>query len=159
MNGGDPEDQLVYKRRQVLCSAPYHADQLVGALIRLKELLDVEVNDETLAEGHGIRWNAEEGRWENGQVSGGAAEDPDTEIDTLGGDTEGSETASSDTWDVENEAAHGLALWQVCRVVYSETGDKKIYAYVRLMTFDKTGRLYSVSGETRIEVDAAVAHS
>lgn len=159
LNGATPEDQLVYKLRQVLCSDAYHADQLVGALIRLKELLDVDIT--SLADGDGLTWDDTAGKWVNGPVSteDPVAEDPDTEIDTLGSSTEGSETAATDTWTAGNVDDHGLALWLVGRVVYSETGDKKIYAFLRKATFDKKGMLYSVSGETRVEVDAAVAYS
>ena len=84
------------------------------------------------------------------------AEDPGTSIDTLGDDTEGSETAATDTWTAGG--ADGLALWVTCRVVYNDAGDEKLYEFRRKLTFDKSGRLYSASGETRIEVEVPEAH-
>jgi hypothetical protein len=82
------------------------------------------------------------------------AEDPGTSIDTLGDDTEGSDEKATDTW--TSGGTNGLALWVTCRVVYNEApGDEKLYEFRRKLTFDKSGRLYSVSGETDpIEVDA-----
>ena len=80
------------------------------------------------------------------------AANPGASIDTLGSNSEGSETAATDTW--TSGGTNGLALWQTCRVVYNEAGDEKLYEFRRKLTFDKSGRLYSVSGETRIEVDA-----
>jgi hypothetical protein len=42
------------------------------------------------------------------------------------------------------------------RVAYYHAGHKKVYGYVRLVKFDKYGRLYSVGAETRVEIDATV---
>ena len=85
---------------------------------------------------------------------GGPAEDPGTEVDTLGAAAEGSETALTDSWTAGGD--HGLAVWCVSRVVYNEAGDKILYEFFRLHTYDSNGRLYSVSAETRVEVDATV---
>jgi hypothetical protein len=83
-------------------------------------------------------------------------EDPDVDVVTLGANTEGSETASTGTWTAGNEDEDGLAEWYVSRVVYNHSGDKKLYKYLRKRVYDKYGRLYSVSAETRVEVDATV---
>lgn len=92
------------------------------------------------------------------------AEGPPGSVTTLGGTSEGGasdrdenalENALDDFWTAGG--ATGLMLYCTSRVVYNETGDKKLYAYVRKMTFDKTGKLYQVSEETRVEVDEAVA--
>lgn len=91
------------------------------------------------------------------RIDSQVAENPGASIDTLGGSSEGSETASSDTWTAGS--ANGLDEWYVSRVVYNESGDKVVYAFLRKRTYDKYGRLYSVSGETRVAVDATVEHT
>ena len=73
---------------------------------------------------------------------------------TLGGSSEGSESASSDSWTRSSSGAP-LDVWQVCRVVYNHSGDKKLYSMVRKFSYDSLGLLIAVSAETRIEVDAA----
>lgn len=87
-------------------------------------------------------------------MGGGAAEDPGASIDTLGAASEGSETASSATWTAGG--SNGLAEWYVSRVVYNHSGNRVIYAFLRKRTYDNNGRLYSVSAETRVEVDTPV---
>lgn len=74
---------------------------------------------------------------------------------TLGAAAEGSEAAVTDTW--TTDGITGLEVYVICRVVYNHAGDKKLYSYARKLTYDIYGRLYSVGGETRIEVDAAGA--
>ena len=81
-------------------------------------------------------------------------EDPGVAIDTLGANTEGSETEDTTTWTAAG--TNGLEEWYVSRTVYNHGGDKKLYSYLRKRTYDKYGRLYSVSAETRVEVDATV---
>lgn len=81
-------------------------------------------------------------------------EDPGEDVDTLGANTEGSETADTTTWTAAG--TNGLEEWYVSRTVYNHSGDKKLYSYLRKRTYDKYGRLYSVSAETRVEVDATV---
>lgn len=156
MSGGSP-DQLVLKRRQVMASTSYHANTVVGSLIRLSELNDVTIT--SIANDQVLKWSSSAGKWVNGTGGGGAgnAANPGAAVVTLGGNTEGSEAAASDTW--TTGATNGLAVWKVCRVGYFHAGDKKLYAYVRLFTYDKNGQLYSVSAETRVEVDAAVAET
>ena len=43
----------------------------------------------------------------------------------------------------------------VARVVYNNAGDKKLYAFLRKLSFDAVGFLRLVSAENRVEVDAA----
>jgi hypothetical protein len=50
-----------------------------------------------------------------------------------------------------------MELWVLSRVGFFHAGDKKLYAYVRKLTVDEKGHVYSIGAETRIEVDAAVA--
>lgn len=61
-NGASP-DELVYRLRQVLASEPYGSEQLVGALIRLKELLDVTIS--TPSAWDVIRWDSANSLWVN----------------------------------------------------------------------------------------------
>lgn len=91
-------------------------------------------------------------------VGGGGAEDPGTTIETVGAATEGSETAETTSFTVGTNSK-GLALWICSRVVYNESGDKKLYGYARKLTVDKNGKIYSIGAETRYEIDAAVAES
>lgn len=154
-NWVDEEPYLVMARQQIMASPVYHiagADP-VGNFIRLSELHDVYIDSETLADGHGIRWNEAFGAWENGPVAS-AAENPGANTVQLGpGGVEGSEAALEDTWQSSNAEGDGLELGIVARVVYDETGDKIIYAFLRNMTFDQFGLLYSVGAETRVTVD------
>jgi hypothetical protein len=110
--------------------------------------------DNVLVAGNGVTLDVDV----NTLVLAAEAEDPDTDIDTLGpvdesGDPiEGTEPELDDTWTANG--TKGLALWQTVRVVYYELGDEKLYEYRRKLTFDRWGRLYSVSGEKQIEIEA-----
>jgi len=82
----------------------------------------------------------------------GASNDPLA----VGSAAEGSETADAETWDRNTDTgSNGATVPLVSRVVYDHTGDKKLYAMVRTLTFDTRGALQSVSAEARVEVDAA----
>jgi hypothetical protein len=70
---------------------------------------------------------------------------------TIGGYVEGSETASTDTWLLSS--GYAVTLWVTTRAVYNEAGDGILYEYRRPVTFDTTGKLYSIGAETRIIVD------
>ena len=95
--------------------------------------------------------------WQDASV--GAPEDPGAEVDTIGSAAEGDEAAETSTWEAGNESEHGLAVWVQTRTAYYDTGDMKLYGYFRLMTYDKYGRLYSVSAETRVIIDTPVPES
>jgi hypothetical protein len=77
--------------------------------------------------------------------------------DAIGGTTEGNEAAESTSKTFNN--AKGLSLGIMTRVAYYDAGDKTLYGYARTLTFDAMGRLYSVSGETRISIDVPVAET
>jgi len=84
---------------------------------------------------------------------------------TLGTNTEGTEAAdggTAGTWTLGDVDAgtNALAcnLFALCRVVFNDQGDQKLYGYYRQMLFDTTGKLASISEETRIEIDAPVSH-
>lgn len=79
----------------------------------------------------------------------------DTTLDVTG---EGTETADTDTWDIEAQDAskHGVTLSVTTRVVYDDTSDETLYGFYRTLTFDGAGRLVAISAETRYTVDAPV---
>jgi hypothetical protein len=69
---------------------------------------------------------------------------------TAVGSTSGTdETADSGTW---TAGTAGIAL-ETWRTSYNSAGDKKLYGFHRTLTFDLTGRLYSVGAETRVTID------
>ena len=139
-------------------TSPDYLDGKVAKSIVVSDDDKLELDgDETSPGNNKVYGTDESGNkgWDDAPTEG--AEDPDTDITTIGAATEGSETASTDTWTAGT--ANGLAEWYVSRVVYNHSGDKKLYSFLRLRTYDLYGRLYSVSAETRVEVDAAVAES
>lgn len=71
--------------------------------------------------------------------------------DTVGSNSEGSTTASTSTW---SQGTTPVDVWVVGRVVYDHAGDETLYAMARKLQFDGLGRLYAVSAETKITVDA-----
>ena len=90
--------------------------------------------------------------WQDASV--GTLEDPGAAVDTIGSAAEGDEAAETSTWTTGSD--NGLAIWVQTRAAYYDTGDMKLYGYFRLMTYDKYGRLYSVSAETRVIIDTPV---
>lgn len=83
-----------------------------------------------------------------------APEDPGTDVTTIGSAAEGSEAAETTTWTYDG--ALGLKLYAFTRVAYFDAGNKILYGYVRLLTFDKYGRLYAAGAESRVSVDVTV---
>lgn len=75
---------------------------------------------------------------------------------TLGGTSEGSETADATHWTRATDGTP-LDLYVVCRMVYNESGDQTLYQFVRKLSFDACGLLVAVSGETRVTIDATEA--
>ena len=73
--------------------------------------------------------------------------------DTIGASSEGSESADTSAWDRVDDATP-VDVWVIGRVGYFHAGDEKLYGYARKLSFDATGRLYAVSAETRVEIDA-----
>lgn len=80
------------------------------------------------------------------------AGNPSTDVDNLSVAGEGSETA--DTATHTSSGANGVKVKLHTRSVYNNSGDEKLYGYQREFIFDKEGRLYSISAETRYEIDA-----
>jgi len=84
-------------------------------------------------------------------------EDPGAAVVTIGSAAEGAEAAETTTWTYAG--TNGLKLYAMTRVAYYDAGDETVYGYVRLLTFDKYGRLYSIGAETRISIDVTVPES
>ena len=85
-------------------------------------------------------------------LGGSRPSDPSSPTE-LGQNTEGSESALTTTYDGTSGSAPGLKVWVITRMVFNESGDKKLYAYVRPLTFP-AAIAPTVGAETRIEVDA-----
>jgi hypothetical protein len=81
-----------------------------------------------------------------------------TAVQTIGAAAEGNETAEGSSF-VVGTGGNGLDFWVVSRIGYFHGGDKKLYMYVRKLTVDETGHVRSISGETRVEVDACVVET
>ena len=79
----------------------------------------------------------------------GATDSPDT----IGSNAEGSESASTSTWDRLTDAVP-VEVWIQTRTAYYHAGDEKLYGYFRKFTFDSRGILNAISAETRVEIDA-----
>lgn len=69
---------------------------------------------------------------------------------TIGAASEGSEAADSSS----HSGGGAVEIWFQSRTGYFQAGDKKLYAYMRKITFDSKGHYRGVSGETRVEVFA-----
>jgi hypothetical protein len=115
----------------------------------LSKLKDVAIED--VADGETLVYEEDSEAWINAPAPSGSAENPET-YDTIGGTTEGNEGEQTDTWTAGD--TKGLWLYVQTRQGYYHGGDKKWYAYVRKLVFDLNGGLYSVSAETRVEIDA-----
>ena len=75
---------------------------------------------------------------------------------TLGGTSEGSETADTSHWSRSTDGTP-LDLYVVTRMVYNESGDQTLYQFVRKLSFDACGLLIAVSAEARVTIDATEA--
>lgn len=84
-----------------------------------------------------------------------AAQDPSTNVQSMGHNDEGPLAADTDTWTAGG--ANGLAEWRQTRTRYDHSASPPIlYGYARLYTRDKYGRLYSAGGETRYVIDEPI---
>ena len=91
-------------------------------------------------------------------VSGGGATGGVLTPPTLGAAAEGDETADSTTWDRAAQSGNqGLQIWDGMDMVYDHGGNKILYKFARMLTFDSLGCLQLVSGETRSSVDVTEA--
>jgi len=78
-----------------------------------------------------------------------------TTVQTIGAAAEGNETAEGSSF-VVGTGGNGLDFWVLSRIGYFHAGDKKLYMYARKLTVDETGHVRSISGETRVEIEAPV---
>ena len=70
---------------------------------------------------------------------------------------EGNETAQTDTWNVSDQGENdGVKVYLTTRLVYNESGDEVIYGFYREFKYDSSGRLLSISAETRYTIDTPV---
>ena len=131
----------------------------------LTNLSEAAGSTHTLTAGTLVWVDAVEGRIDSGTVNqfyqfttltsrGNGSTGVLTPLTTIGGNTEGTETADTSTW---TRGSHAMEVWAVSRVVYNDAGDKVLYAFVRKWTYDTLGCLYSISAETRISVDVTDA--
>ena len=69
---------------------------------------------------------------------------------------EGSTTAQSDTWDVENQGVNdGVKSYQHTRTAYAhDDANPILYGFYREYKYDSVGNLLAISGETRYTIDA-----
>jgi len=82
------------------------------------------------------------------------AEGTETTPFELGTPGDSSETADTDVWDREAQGTDtGVEVPVVTRSVYDAAGDEILYQFIRVMTFDSSGRLTLVSAETRYTID------
>ena len=69
--------------------------------------------------------------------------------------TEAAKTGSSNQWTCDG--TQGVTFTVQTRTYYDHTASTPVlYGYYRTVTFDRNGRLYSVSAETRYEIDTPV---
>lgn len=68
--------------------------------------------------------------------------------------TEGTEAADATTLKLGSAADDKpVRLYAMTRVAYYDAGDKKLYGYVRALTFDAWGHLIEIGPEARVEID------
>ena len=70
--------------------------------------------------------------------------------------SEGAEAADTTAVDPGSSTTY-VRAYAMTRVAYYHAGDKKLYGYVRALTFDQYGHLQRVGAETRVEIDATEA--
>lgn len=76
---------------------------------------------------------------------------------TIGSASE-TETADTGTWARASQGtSRGLTKTVLYRMAYNHSGDKVLYAYYRVETYDANGHLMSISAETRVSIDATEA--
>ena len=128
------------------------------AVLKYFMLLEMEITADVITN-FIRRWIGGDIWYSGGFIGDPGATDPGTEIDTLPASNpgaEGTKTAQTDTWTANNESNHGLKQWFVSRIFYDHGDECILYMFMRYQLFDKQGRLYYVSAETRVTIDEAV---
>ena len=83
------------------------------------------------------------------------AKDPSTAKTSLTTSGEGSAAAQTNTWTFGG--TNGVAVTVQTRTYYDHTASTPVlYGYYRTFTFDRNGKLYSISAETRYTIDQPV---
>ena len=117
--------------------------------LTLDALTDTDLDQDTTtatprpADGDMLVYDAATEKWRAVEAVDLTAEDPGTDVTTLGNSTEGTELPLLNTW--------------TAGVVYNHSGDKVLYTMFRKETYDRYGRLYSVNVEIKVSVDVTVA--
>lgn len=133
-------------------SATLTANSLAGSdangnLITLLALLsNAPTTDKALT----VKANSTTLSWED---AGGTADNPASK-QSLADTYPGTESANSSSW--TSGELNGLTLTVQTRTMWSGT---YLYGFYRTLTFDKTGRLYSATGETRYIIDTPVTYN
>lgn len=87
-------------------------------------------------------------------IGGGHPEDPTSYADLT---TSGEGTAAAKTNNWTYNGTSGVKVTKQTRTYYDHTSSSPVlYGYYRTFLYDKNGRLYSVSAETRYEIDTPV---
>lgn len=86
--------------------------------------------------------------WEDG---GSSAQNPGNAVASLANAAPGTATANSGTWTAGG--SNGVVVRVQTRTMWNGTN---LYGFYRDLTFDKHGRLYASSGETRFTIDTPV---
>ena len=129
--------------------------------LTLDALTDTDLDQDTTtadprpADGDMLVYDAATEKWRAVEAVDLTAEDPGTDVTTLGNSTEGTELPLLNTWTAGG--TNGLVKWVPYRVVYNHSGDKVLYTMFRKETYDRYGRLYSVNVEIKVSVDVTVA--
>ena len=149
------------KKVQAICGADYGSSNTID--FRTVRVI-VDDNGTLKAQQASVLCTEPSGEMSEVGGGGGAGNPAAPEYySTLGSATEGTDTADATTWTAGSTDANdhplGLKVWMVSRVVYTASGDAILYYMARCLTFTSAGQLYSVSGETRVEVDTPVTHS
>lgn len=74
----------------------------------------------------------------------------DPETQTVGEGAEAADTATAAPGDTIDTP---IMLYGITRLGYYHAGDRKLYAYMRAVTFDPWGHLQAIGPEIRVEVD------
>ena len=91
------------------------------------------------------------------QIGGGGGEV--CSIDTIGditivGTIAELEATQTDSWTQSNQSTGAGVLYvKLTRIAYDHTSDEILYGYYRSEAYNSCGKLVSISGETRVEID------
>ena len=100
-----------------------------------------------------VKKNSTSVTWEDAPEGGGSAENPSSKTN-LADSYPGTASANTASWTAGGE--NGVSVTVLTRVQWSGT---YLYGFYRTYVYDKSGRLYSISAETRYTIDTAVTYN